>query len=80
MLGHANIIDDFVRRTEGRMPTTDEIVGLAQSCGVSFRINDEGQPCLRATPENRDIALLVHDIVSREPWRSQVIQRFQEQR
>lgn len=65
-------LEEFLTITETRLPTAGEIASLCDAVGIAFA-EREGSPVLRAGGEARPIAELVAKLLSREPWRSQVI-------
>jgi hypothetical protein len=57
-----------------RLPTAGEIVGLCESLGIGFGLNGEGQPVLKSPAGMRAEGKLVARLLSREPYRSAVIE------
>lgn len=67
-------IREFVKTTAERLPTVDEVLALCDACGITFKLK-EGEPCMTVPRENREVATIVQELIGREPWRSQVIER-----
>lgn len=65
------LLDSFLASKQ--LPTAKEIVGVCREVGIEFHTRD-GQPVLRYSRTDRDIATLMARLIQREPWRSQVIQ------
>jgi hypothetical protein len=65
-------IDQFLYTTSERLPTANEIVSLCQELKIQFAMSG-GRPVIRPSVQNRMMALLIAKLISREPWRSQVI-------
>lgn len=60
---------------DSRLPTADEFIGLCDSLDVKFCFGADGRPVLRGTPDTRDVRELLSQVLKREPWRSQVIEK-----
>jgi hypothetical protein len=67
-------IEEFLTTTADRLPTVDEILGLAGELGWGFRVNN-GQPALKANPSD-PLAVGMARLLRREPWRTGLLTRI----
>lgn len=65
-------ITDFLVLTQERLPTATELVALCKELNIDFALKD-GKPVMRTTGDTTPIAEKLAKILSREPWRSQVL-------
>lgn len=65
-------ITDFLVRTQERLPSATELVELCKELGIDFALKD-GRPVMRTTVDTTPIAEKLAKILSREPWRTQVL-------
>lgn len=81
-------INEFVKLTANRLPTLAEVFELCDSCRIRLKVRD-GEPimalpgaCLkkcgscdfcRENASARQVSEIVTELISREPWRSQII-------
>jgi hypothetical protein len=56
-----------------RLPSSDDIMGLCEHLGMSFKTNKDGQPFIRCSIDVKPEAEAIARILKRDPWRSQVM-------
>ena len=66
-------ISRFLVSSAERLPTAAELVALCKDLEITFGVV-EGTPVMKPPKCNREVALLVAKLITREPWRSQVIE------
>lgn len=66
-------ISDFLRRTETRLPTPQELIELCELCEITFGYGADGQPVLKVFEGNKAAGELIAKLIRREPWRSEII-------
>lgn len=65
-------ISEFLRRTETRLPTPQELIELCETCQIEFHYVDD-KPVLRVFEGNKSVGELIAKLIRREPWRSEII-------
>ena len=68
-------LEQFATIARERIPTADEFAGLIRGQGWTVRRDKGGHPCLRA-PVTDPLALKLAKMLSREPWRTNVLPLF----
>ncbi len=62
---------DFVAKPG--LPAAEDLSALCDALGIAFKINDDGKPALRVNTDSKPAGVMIAKLLSREPWRSQVI-------
>ena len=66
-------ITEFLRRTEARLPTPQELIELCETCQIGFGYDSDGKPSLKVFEGNKSVGELIAKLIRREPWRSEII-------
>jgi hypothetical protein len=56
-----------------RLPSSQDIMGLCEHLGMSFKTNKDGKPIISCPPDVKQEAQAIAGILKRNPWRSEVI-------
>ena len=66
-------LDDFVTISDTRIPTPAEFVRFVEGQGWLIRVTPDGRAALGVKDKTDPVAIATAKMLSREPWRSEVI-------
>ncbi len=72
-------IEEFLKLD--RVPTAAEFMSLAESIGLTFRINKDGVPVIsyNGSLDSKEEAEALSKLVKREPWRSEILKKLSQE-
>lgn len=68
-------LDTFAAITDTRIPTADEFLAFVDGMGWQVVKSDAGRAALRVTDTKDPFAVALAKMLSREPWRTRVLER-----